>query len=106
MRPPRPSPPKAPTWSSSDAAGARRRLAAALPSAAGVVADLTEAGAPQRIADAAREAFGRVDVLVLNGGGPPPGTADAFDADAAQAAVDLLLKQHVALVTELAARDA
>ena len=77
-----------------------------MPSAAGVVADLTEPGAPQRIADAAREAFGRVDVLVLNGGGPPPGTADAFDADAAQAAVDLLLKQHVALVTELAARDA
>jgi 3-oxoacyl-[acyl-carrier protein] reductase len=76
-------------------------LAAALPSAAGVVADLTEPGAPQRIAAAAREAFGRVDVLVLNGGGPPPGTADAFDADTAQAAVDLLLKQHVALVTEL-----
>jgi 3-oxoacyl-[acyl-carrier protein] reductase len=76
-------------------------LAASLPSAAGVVADLTEPGAPQRIAEAAREAFGRVDVLVLNGGGPPPGTADQFDADAAQAAVDLLLKQHVALVTEL-----
>jgi 3-oxoacyl-[acyl-carrier protein] reductase len=76
-------------------------LAASLPSAAGLVADLTEPGAPQRIAAAAREAFGRVDVLVLNGGGPPPGTADAFDADAAQAAVDLLLKQHVALVGEL-----
>ena len=76
-------------------------LASSLPSAAGVVADLTEPDAPQRIAAAAREAFGRVDVLVLNGGGPPPGTADQFDVEAAQAAVDLLLKQHVALVTEL-----
>ena len=76
-------------------------LASSLPAAAGVVADLTEPDAPQRIAAAAREAFGRVDVLVLNGGGPPPGTADQFDVEAAQAAVDLLLKQHVALVTEL-----
>lgn len=85
--------------------GRRKQLVeavvSALPSAVGVVADLTEPDAPQQIAAAAREAFGRVDVLVLNGGGPPPGTADVFDVDAAQAAIDLLLKQHVALVTEL-----
>ena len=48
-------------------------LASSLPSAAGVVADLTEPDAPQRIGAAAREAFGRVDVLVLNGGGDPLG---------------------------------
>ena len=76
-------------------------LAGTLPSATGVVADLTAADAPATIAAAAREVRGSVDVLVLNGGGPPPGTADAFTAEAAQAAFDLLLKQHVALVGEL-----
>ncbi|WP_030484840.1 SDR family oxidoreductase [Nocardioides aequoreus] len=77
------------------------QLAGSLPSAHGVVADLTEEGAPARIVAEAREAAGEVDVLVLNGGGPPPGTADDFTADHAQAAVDLLLKQHVALVGEV-----
>ena len=76
-------------------------LAGSLPSATGVVADLTGADAPATIAAAAREVRGSVDVLVLNGGGPPPGTADAFTVEAAQAAFDLLLKQHVALVGEL-----
>ncbi len=47
------------------------------------------------------EAFGPVDVVVLNGGGPPPGTADGFTADDARAAVDLLLTQHVHLVGEV-----
>ncbi len=50
---------------------------------------------------AARAVTGSVDVLVLNGGGPPPGTADAFTAEAAQDAVDRLLLIHVALVSEL-----
>ncbi len=76
-------------------------LAGSLPSATGVVADLTTADAPATIAAAAREVRGSVDVLVLNGGGPPPGTADAFTVETAQAAFDLLLKQHVALVGEL-----
>lgn len=76
-------------------------LAASLPSAHGVTADLTEAGTPARLVAEARDAFGRVDVLVLNGGGPTPGTADDFTAEKAQAAVDLLLLQQVALVTEV-----
>ncbi len=77
------------------------QLAASLPSAHGVVADLTEDGAPARIVAEARDAVGEIDVLVLNGGGPKPGTADDFSAEHAQAAVDLLLKQHVALVGEV-----
>jgi 3-oxoacyl-[acyl-carrier protein] reductase len=76
-------------------------LAGSLPSATGVVADLSDADAPATIAAAAREVRGSVDVLVLNGGGPPPGTGDTFTVEAAQAAFDLLLKQHVALVGEL-----
>jgi 3-oxoacyl-[acyl-carrier protein] reductase len=75
-----------------------RELAASLPSAVGVEADLTDPASPERVVSAAREAFGEIDILVLNGGGPAPGTASAMDADSAQSAVDLLLKPHIALV--------
>ncbi len=76
-------------------------LAASLPSAAGVVADLADADAPAAIAEAARSAFGRIDVLVLNGGGPTPGTAPDLTAEGARAATDLLLTPHVAMVGEV-----
>jgi 3-oxoacyl-[acyl-carrier protein] reductase len=75
--------------------------AAALPSAVGVVADLTDEDAPARIAAAAREAFGPVDILVLNGGGPPPGTAAAVTPADVDAATRLLVRPHVALVNEV-----
>jgi 3-oxoacyl-[acyl-carrier protein] reductase len=76
-------------------------VVAGLPDGHGIVADLTEPEAPARIVAQAREAVGDVDVLVLNGGGPPPGTAEALDVDAVGRAVDLLVRPHVALVREL-----
>lgn len=72
--------------------------ASELPSAVGVGADLTDPAAPERIVAAAREAFGEVDILVLNGGGPPPGKAADMTPDDTEAAVRLLLQPHVALV--------
>jgi 3-oxoacyl-[acyl-carrier protein] reductase len=75
--------------------------AASLPSAIGVAADLTDPGAPARIAAAARHAFGHVDILVLNGGGPPPGTAADLTPDDIDSATALLVRPHVALVNEL-----
>jgi 3-oxoacyl-[acyl-carrier protein] reductase len=73
-------------------------LAATLPSAAGVVADLTEPGAPERIVAEAEEAFGGIDVLVLNGGGPRPGLAADLGEQDVEVAVSLLVRPHVALV--------
>lgn len=75
-------------------------VAASLPSAIGVTADIMDPEAPSRIVTAAEESFGRVDVLVLNGGGPKPGPALDLDAEAARAATDLLLAPHVAMVRE------
>jgi 3-oxoacyl-[acyl-carrier protein] reductase len=54
------------------------------------------AGAVRR----AVEAHGGLDVLVLNGGGPPPGPAQALSEESLQQAVDLLLKPMVTLVGE------
>jgi 3-oxoacyl-[acyl-carrier protein] reductase len=76
-------------------------VAAGLPSAVGVVADLQEPDAPARIAAAARAAFGRIDVLVLNGGGPPPGPGIDLDVDDVRSATELLLVPLVAMVREV-----
>jgi 3-oxoacyl-[acyl-carrier protein] reductase len=64
-----------------------------------VPGDLTDAADLERLVAATVEAFGGVDILVLNGGGPPPGAATAVDADSVVAAVELLLIPHVRLVT-------
>lgn len=71
-----------------------RAEADALPSAVGVEADLLADDAPAAVVSAAEEAFGPVDVLVLNGGGPPPGDAtEVTDAQVGEA-VHQLVVQH------------
>jgi 3-oxoacyl-[acyl-carrier protein] reductase len=74
------------------------QIASELPSAIGVEADLTDPEAPHRLVQAAVERFGRVDVLVPNGGGPPPGSASEVTAESAEGAVRLLLLPHIRLV--------
>jgi len=66
--------------------------------AVGVAGDLTVAADLERLVATTVEAFGGIDVVVLNGGGPPPGLATAVDAAAVTAAVELLLVPHVRLV--------
>jgi 3-oxoacyl-[acyl-carrier protein] reductase len=50
-----------------DSAGAVRSI--------GVVADLKDPAAPDRLVGAARTAYGRLDGALISVGGPPPGTA-------------------------------
>ncbi len=57
----------------------------------GVVADLTDAAAPQTIVARARERFGPVDILVANGGGPPSMPATEAGSEDLEAACRLLL---------------
>ena len=80
-----------------DADRAQER-AKSLGTAVAVPADLTDQDAPTRIVAAAEEAFGPVDILVLNGGGPKPGTAAALTPADVDSAVSLLVRPHVALV--------
>lgn len=76
-------------------------LAAGLPSAVGIGADITTEAGTEAAVSAAEERFGRVDILVLNGGGPPRATAAAFDEAAGQHAVDQLLRPHLRLTQRL-----
>ena len=73
--------------------------AARLPSAVGLEVDLTRDGAPEDLVRRAEEAYGPVDVLVLNSGGPPPGGAADMSAEQAAAAVNQLLLQHIRLTS-------
>ena len=63
-----------------------------------LVEDVTDPGAPQRLVDAAVERFGRLDVLVANAGGPPPGRALDVTDDAVESAVNANLLTSVRLV--------
>ena len=67
-------------------------------SAVGVEIDLTDPGAADALVSAAQERFGPVDVLVLNGGGPPPGLAVDFSPDQLADAVALLVQPHQRLI--------
>lgn len=59
--------------------------------------DLTDPSDRERLVERTLEAFGGLDVLVNNGGGPPRTTAAEIDHDALQDAVDLLLHSAVGL---------
>lgn len=62
-----------------------------------VPGDVTSAGDLERLVAATVEAYGGIDILVNNSGGPPRATATELDADNVRAAVDLLLVSIVRL---------
>lgn len=72
--------------------------AGSLAGAAAVVADLTEPDAADRIVAQAERLMGPIDIVVLNGGGPPPGTAADVGASEVDDAVRLLLSTHIEVV--------
>ncbi len=75
-----------------------RAEAEKLPSALGVEIDLTDPAAAATLVGQAEERFGPVDVLVLNGGGPPPGQAADFTPEQLATAIGLLVQPHQRLV--------
>lgn len=63
-----------------------------------LAADITDPTAPDRLIGAAVERFGRLDIVVANAGGPPPGNSLELDDDAIRAAVEANLLSSVRLV--------
>ena len=61
--------------------------------------DVTQPSHVQRLVDKTLEAFGGIDVLVNNSGGPPRGPALEITTEQLEAAVDLLLVSAVRLTT-------
>lgn len=63
-----------------------------------VAGDLTNAGDLDRLVTQTLATFGGIDIVILNGGGPPPGLATSMTAADVIAAVELLLVPPVRLV--------
>jgi 3-oxoacyl-[acyl-carrier protein] reductase len=60
--------------------------------------DVTNPRDLQNVVDRTVEAFGGIDILVWNGGGPPPGSATAVTPESLEHAVELLFVPAVRLV--------
>jgi len=77
-------------------------VASGLPGAVGLVCDLSDQAQVRTLAARVRERCGRgIDILVLNGAGPPPGTADSLDDATLTAALEQLLRGHRQLVADV-----
>lgn len=63
-----------------------------------VAADLTSPEDIERLVQQAIDSFGRIDILITNAGGPPPGTFDRMTDVEWQSAFDLTLMSAVRLV--------
>ena len=63
-----------------------------------VPADLTDPDAIDGVVSAARRAFGKIDILVTNTGGPPSGPFESHDAEAWRQAIAQNLESVVNLV--------
>lgn len=63
----------------------------------GVQADLTSEADIRRFVEAAAKAYGRIDILVINSGGPKPGGFLDLDPSDWQAGIDLTLMSAVRL---------
>jgi 3-oxoacyl-[acyl-carrier protein] reductase len=64
----------------------------------GIVSDVTQPDAPDRLVAAAVERFGGLDILVANAGGPPPMRALDVDDNTIAAAINANLTTSVRLV--------
>ena len=65
-----------------------------------LVADVTEPDVPHRLVQATVERFGRLDIMVANAGGPPPGRALDLDDATIAAGLNANLVTSVRLVRE------
>ncbi|GAA2094463.1 SDR family oxidoreductase [Brevibacterium salitolerans] len=75
--------------------------AALLPDAVGLGCDITTEEGAERLAELACESLGGIDVLVLNGPGPAPGTAAELSTAAVRSALDSLVVAQATLLQRL-----
>ena len=66
--------------------------------AIGIAADLSHEGAAARVVAEGIRAFGRIDVLVTNAGGPPAGPFESHESEHWRAAVRLNLESVIELI--------
>ncbi|KAB2329561.1 SDR family oxidoreductase [Cytobacillus depressus] len=65
------------------------------------VCDVTNYDQIKSLVASAREAFGKIDILINNAGGPPAGNFEDFDDEAWQQAFELNLLSYIRLIREV-----
>ncbi len=60
--------------------------------------DVTQPGTPKKLVDATVEAFGGLDLLFTNAGGPPPSAFEEIEEETWGQAIDLSFMSHVRLI--------
>jgi 3-oxoacyl-[acyl-carrier protein] reductase len=75
-----------------------REAAATIPNAVGIGCDLVAEGGAEELYAAAVDAFGGIDILVLNGPGPAPGTAAGTTSQGIKEAISTLVLPQQKLV--------
>lgn len=73
------------------------RTAAEIGAAGFLAGDISQEGAPEQLVGAAIEALGGLDILVINAGGPPPGTFESTPIDSWPLGFQLTLMSAVRL---------
>jgi 3-oxoacyl-[acyl-carrier protein] reductase len=63
-----------------------------------VAGDVTDHAVPARLVEQARSAFGGLDILITNAGGPPAGSFESIDDAGWQAGLELSFLSHVRFV--------
>jgi 3-oxoacyl-[acyl-carrier protein] reductase len=84
---------------SSRDAGAIEATGKAIKAAGWAAADVSKAGEPESLVEQARADLGGLDILVVNAGGPPPGTFQSTPLEKWEPAFHLTLMSAVRLVT-------
>ena len=64
----------------------------------GLAGDVSLPDVPEKLIQRTVEAFGGMDILITNSGGPTPGSIDSLDETAWQKGIDLCLMSHVRLI--------
>ena len=64
----------------------------------GFAGDVSDADVPARLIQQTVEAFGGLDILITNAGGPTSGSIDALDDAAWEKGINLCLMSHVRLI--------
>jgi 3-oxoacyl-[acyl-carrier protein] reductase len=64
----------------------------------GLAGDVADPDVPERLVGEASSAFGGLDILITNAGGPPSGAFESFNEADWEKAIDLSLMSHVRLI--------
>ncbi len=64
----------------------------------GLAGDVSDPSVPEKVIAQTVDAFGGLDILITNSGGPPAGAFESFDEATWQKAIDLSFMSHVRLI--------